>query len=135
MFTAFIILFLILLLQKPKIIVLEHVNVTRVVDGDTFELIDGRKVRLICVNTPEKGESGYKNATEYLRLLVEGKEVSLEKDVSETDRYGRLLRYVYVESNDMDEQIFVNKEIVSKGYAKIFRYGRDTKRCGEIEDK
>jgi len=102
-------------------------KVTRVIDGDTFELETGEKVRLICIDTPETGNSGAEEAKEFLESLVLGKSVKLEKDVSETDQYGRLLRYVYV--ND----IFVNKEIVQKGYGTVFRYGNDTSRCDEIE--
>jgi len=118
-------------LDLKENIQLEYHNVTRIIDGDTFEIDTKEKVRMVCINTPEIGEEGAKEATEYLRLLVEDKKVGLEKDISETDRYRRLLRYVYVEYNN--ELLFVNKELVSKGHAKIFRYGQDTKRCNEIE--
>ena len=103
-------------------------TVTNVVDGDTFVLGSGETVRLICVDTPEQGESGYEEAKDFLSFLVLGREVRLEKDVSERDQYGRLLRYVYIGTIE----IFVNKEIVQQGYGKVFPYGNDTKRCGEI---
>ena len=106
-------------------------KVSRVIDGDTFELEDGEKVRLICVDTPEKGEKGYEEAKEFLANLTLGKIVRLEKDVSENDVYGRLLRYVYI--NENGKEVFVNRELVQKGYASVFRYGNDTKRCDDIE--
>lgn len=101
--------------------------VTRVIDGDTLVLQNGEKVRLICVDTPERGEKGFKKAKEFLEQLVLNKKVLLEKDITNRDKYDRLLRYVYV--ND----IFVNKEIVKQGYGKVYRYEPDTKRCKEIE--
>jgi len=55
------------------------------------------------------------------RQLVEGKEVRLEKDISETDKYDRLLRYVYVDDT------FVNAELVKLGLAEGKAYPPDTK--------
>ena len=63
--------------------------------------------------------------------MILNKEVRLEKDESEKDEYGRLLRYVYV--NISGVEFFVNKQLVQERYAKIFRYGNDTEKCGEIE--
>ena len=85
-------------------------NVTRVIDGDTIEISTGERVRLICIDTPETYEEGYEKAKDYLEDLILGEEVFLVKDVSETDRYDRLLRYVYTEDNE-----FVNELIVKKG--------------------
>jgi len=109
----------------------EEERVARVIDGDTFELEGGETVRLICIDAPEKNDKGGEEATQYLQSLILNKIVRLEKDVSEKDAYGRLLRYVYVQENG--EEIFVNKELVEKGYAEVFKYGNDTKRCDEIE--
>jgi len=99
-------------------------KVTRVVDGDTIVVsIKGAqyKVRLIGINTPERGRPYYKEATEKTEELVLDKEVRLEKDVSETDKYGRLLRYVYV------GDLFVNAELVKQGYAQQYTYPPDVK--------
>jgi len=97
------------------------VLVTRVIDGDTVELPDGNKVRLIGIDTPEKGECYFSEAKDKLSDLILNKKVRLEKDVSETDRYHRLLRYIYV------DDIFVNDYLVAKGYAHATSYPPDVK--------
>ena len=99
---------------------------TRIIDGDTFELASGETVRLLCVDTPEKGKAGSEEATDFLFSLIYNKEVVLEKDQTDKDAYGRILRYVYV--ND----VFVNKQIVQYGFGDVFPYGNDTTRCNEI---
>jgi micrococcal nuclease len=102
-------------------------RVVRVVDGDTIELEGGAKVRYIGVDTPETVKPNTpvqcfgKDASAKNKSLVEGKEVELEKDVSETDRYGRLLRYVYV------GEVFVNKYLVDEGFAYSSSYPPDVK--------
>jgi len=105
----------------------ERVRVARVVDGDTVELADGRKLRYIGINTPETVKPNTpvqcmgKAASARNRELVDGKEIEIEKDVSETDRYGRLLRYVYV------GDIFVNQYLVAEGFAQASSYPPDVK--------
>lgn len=93
-----------------------------VVDGDTFRLDNGETVRLIGINTPESGQPYYQEATNALRDLILNKEVRLEQDISERDRYGRLLAYVYV------GEIFVNRVMVERGLAKSYPYEPDTSR-------
>jgi micrococcal nuclease len=109
---------------------LQESYVTRVVDGDTIEVqIDGNKykVRYIGVDTPETVDPrrpvGYfgKEASAKNKELVEGKAVRLEKDVSDTDRYDRLLRYVYV------GEMMINLELIRLGYAKVATYPPDVK--------
>jgi endonuclease YncB( thermonuclease family) len=104
--------------------------VSRVVDGDTIEaLINGqsKKVRYIGINTPETEDPNKpvepygKEASDKNRDMVEGKYVKLEKDISDTDKYGRLLRYVYV--ND----VFVNAELIKMGYANAYSSPPDVK--------
>ncbi len=109
---------------------LAFAQVTRVVDGDTIDvLLDGREQRLryIGMNTPETVDPrrpvecfGHE-ASERNRQLVEGKTVGLERDVSETDRYGRLLRYVWVEG------AMVNATLVAEGYATAATFPPDVK--------
>lgn len=101
--------------------------VTSVIDGDTFEIETGEKIRLICVDTPEINETGYEKAKIFLNSLSLNKKVRLEKDISDKDSYGRLLRYVYI------DETFVNKEIVQTNLGVLFPFGNDTKKCDEIE--
>lgn len=101
------------------------VTVARVIDGDTIELADGSRVRYIGINTPELKHAG--TAEECFAVeakaanekLVLNKSIRLERDVSETDRYGRLLRYVYVGDT------FVNLKLVSDGFAYASPYPPD----------
>jgi micrococcal nuclease len=111
-------------------------NVVRVIDGDTIEvLINGLayRVRYIGIDTPETNdpEMGIEpfgpEAAAKNKELVEGKEIVLVKDVSETDQYGRLLRYVFV--GDLSG-IFVNDELVASGYASTSTYPPDVA-CAE----
>ncbi len=109
------------------------VLITRVVDGDTLQLENSQRVRLIGIDTPEMHESDKLNrdstrsgtdratiqklgrrAYDFTRNLVEGKRASLEFDVERYDRYGRLLAYVYLKDGT-----FVNAKIVEKGYASL----------------
>lgn len=93
----------------------------RVIDGDTIELENGDRVRYIGINCPESDEELGNIATEINRGLVLGKEVTLEKDVSDTDRYGRILAYVYV------DDLFINAYLVENGYAQVATYPPDVK--------
>jgi micrococcal nuclease len=89
-------------------------DVKRIIDGDTIELANDDRVRYIGIDTPEKGQPYYKEAKEANRKLVKGKNVSLEFDVQEKDKYGSLLAYVYVGN------IFINTELVKQGYANVY---------------
>lgn len=115
---------------------LELVTVSRVVDGDTFETADGRKVRLVGVNTPEsttKTEEYGKEASNYTTSILEGKQVYLQKDVSDKDRYARYLRIVWlaIPTNDTDENEIrtkmFNADLVLNGYAEPSTYPPDVK--------
>ncbi len=113
--------------------------VSHVIDGDTFMLDDGRKVRMIGVDTPETVDPRKdvqffgKEAAKRLREWIEGKVVCLRKDIDktqDTDKYGRLLRYVWIyskaEETSPGEKLikgfFVNAELIKQGYA--FAYTR-----------
>lgn len=100
----------------------ETAQVTQVIDGDTIEVeLDGQhyRVRYIGMDTPEVGEPFYAAAIEANRRLVQGQVVEMEKDVSETDRYGRLLRYVYVGN------VMVNEELIRLGMAQVATFPPD----------
>ncbi len=103
--------------------------VKRVIDGDTIVLENGQQVRYIGINAPELPNGCFaQQATEKNKELVEGKEVRLEKDVSETDDYGRLLRYVYADS------LFINDYLVRNGYAYDLAYNPDIKYKEKLAD-
>ncbi|GFR37817.1 hypothetical protein PRECH8_11130 [Insulibacter thermoxylanivorax] len=91
--------------------------VTRIIDGDTFELASGHKVRLIGVNTPEitkgKSEAYGEEAKQYASDHLLDQEVILFADVSDTDRYGRLLRYVFLPG----DPLMFNERLLLEGYA------------------
>jgi len=127
---GFSIYFAIILLQLSIDSQEQRFLVVNVTDGDTFEIATGEQVRLICVDAPERGEEGYKEAKNFLSNLILGEEVRLEQDTEDKDSYGRLLRYVYI--NISEDELFINKEIVQGGYGSLFPYGNDTERCDEI---
>ena len=103
----------------------EQVTVTRIVDGDTIAVAfpDGRveKVRYIGIDTPERGRPFAAQATACNASLVAGRRVRMERDVRDRDRYGRLLRYVYV------DDLMVNAELVARGYASAVTYPPDVR--------
>jgi len=98
------------------------ITILKVVDGDTVDIeIDGHteRVRLIGVNTPETKhptkpiECFGPEASAYLtQLLPKGTTVRIERDVEARDRYGRMLLYLYLGSNDL----FINLDLVARGY-------------------
>lgn len=104
----------------------ETARVVRIVDGDTIVVHVGdqdRRLRYIGMDTPETVQPGTPvqwfgpEASQANRALVEGRTVVLEKDVSETDRFGRLLRYVWLV--DGDRWTLVDLELVSRGFAQV----------------
>jgi len=108
----------------------QFAQVVSVVDGDTIRVRYGGqtyRVRYIGIDTPELEHNG--TPADWLgpeakvknELLVGGKNVFLEKDVSETDRYGRLLRYVWVGDT------MINGELVRQGYAQAVSFPPDVK--------
>lgn len=88
-------------------------KVKSVIDGDTFELTTGERVRLIGINSPESGQPDYEKAKKSLEDLVLGKYLDMQFDVTKNDQYGRLLAYVY--AGDM----FVNMEQIKNGFAVV----------------
>ncbi len=104
----------------------EFSRVSRVIDGDTVEIEGGRRVRYIGVDTPEVAhetkpqECFAKEASEINSSIVSGSTVRLVPDISDTDDYGRLLRYVYV------GDILVNEALVRQGAARATPIRPDT---------
>lgn len=109
----------------------QTVLVTRVIDGDTIEIDHGIKIRLLGIDTPETKdprrpvECFGKQAAAETKSLLEGRLVILEKDVSETDKYGRHLRYIFLPIED--QLLFVNDYLIRGGFAKALTYPPDVK--------
>ena len=118
---------------------LNKYKVISVTDGDTFKIDyngEEKKVRLIGVDTPEsvspnkeKNNNYGKEASNYTKERLEGKIVSIEFDVQETDKYGRILAYVYLEDGTM-----YNKELLKKGYAQVATYPPNVKYVEEFKE-
>ena len=111
----------------------EVAKVVEVVDGDTVELENGDRVRYLNVDTPETKKPGTSvkcygpEASEFNKKSVEGKTVYLTADKSPTDRYDRLLRFVFTslkDTNDVTKS--VNAKLVQQGYAKVVVYRPNT---------
>ncbi len=106
-------------------------HVTYVYDGDTiqvqFDTGERERVRLIGINTPEYDACYGGNATSFTFAFVQaaGGWVWLEKDTSERDQYGRLLRYVWGEFPDGRRHL--NEELVKTGHAEARAYRPDTR--------
>lgn len=101
----------------------DRARVTWVTDGDTIEVTaNGRdyRVRYIGVDSPEREEPFYQEATDLNIDLVKDETVILVRDVSETDQYGRLLRYVY-----LPDGTFVNAEMIGQGMARLVTFPPD----------
>ena len=128
----------------PAVDSLQEVQVVRVVDGDTLKVSElgnaNATVRLIGMDSPESVAADESRnceegriASDYTKSLVApGQTVWLSRDVSDTDRYGRLLRYVWLERPDdpaNEDEIagkMLNAILVRDGYAQVKRYKPDT---------
>lgn len=116
-----------LILEKEEIVeedvegfLPEHDVVFMVPKGDTLIMPFGNEVYLIGVKAPGRGEPFYEESRDKLKELVLGKEVTLQRDVSDMSSYGRYLRYVFIDG------IFVNEAMVRSGLAKAIAEQPDT---------
>lgn len=111
--------------------------VIRALDGDTLLLANGERVRYIGVDAPELGDSPpwsdrAKAAKALNERLTRGKVVWLARDVSDRDRYGRLLRYAFVTDGRGRGWVFVNAELVRRGLARATPYPPDLRRASHF---
>lgn len=110
----------------------ERAHVLDVRDGDTIQVRletgEIETVRYIGINAPEQGEALFQLSAEANESLVMGRDVCLWKDVSDRDRYGRLLRFVSVDS------VFVNDWLVVNGFAAAWAYYPDTTMAPQFEE-
>lgn len=108
----------------------DHARVVRIVDGDTI-VVEYRggleSVRYVGMDTPERNQPGFRAAAEANHALVGGRTVRLERDVSDRDNFGRLLRFVYLEDGTL-----VNAALIAQGWAMPVEYRPDTTRAEEF---
>ncbi|MCX8194357.1 MAG: thermonuclease family protein [Candidatus Pacearchaeota archaeon] len=101
--------------------ILYPATIVEVIDGDTIKTNNNETIRLLHVNTPEKGEKCYQEAKNRLKELVENKTIWTERDMQDKDKYGRKLRYVFLsyntDSNNFSD--FVNLIMIREGYASL----------------
>jgi micrococcal nuclease len=114
-------------------------KVTRIIDGDTIVVAVGSKsyhIRYIGMDTPEEVKPNTpiqamaREAAAANARLVAGKSVILERDVSETDRFGRLLRDVWVQRDGV--LTLVGLELVRTGFAQVTTFPPDVKYVDEL---
>ena len=97
----------------------EQVSITRAIDGDTVE-VGNYSIRLLGINTPERGEEGYEEAKQFLEMITLNKTVQLKVGKEKSDKYGRKLAYLFLRNAN------INKELVDEGYANFyFPSGKD----------
>lgn len=95
-------------------------TVVSVTDGDTVRLDDGERVRLLGIDTPERGENLYSQAGDSLRAMVLNRKVGLEFDRTRRDPYKRLLCYLWIGDT------LVNEQMVASGFARLYIWPPDT---------
>ena len=130
---SFIFFTILVILSTNRLV--EMSRVVKVIDGDTIVLANGEEVRYIGIDTPEISvpvtalECYGSEATTKNRELVEGQEVKLVRDFKDRDRYGRLLRYVYL----TDSKLFVNLELAQAGYARLLTVYPNVSHAKEVQ--
>lgn len=111
-------------------------RVVHVIDGDTFELESGVQVRLIGIDAPELSSNGVQDAECFAheahnraRAVLNDRNVLLVRDISDTDTYDRLLRYVYMRDpySSVHEGTSINELLVREGAARARAFPPDTK--------
>jgi len=94
----------------------ERFAVARIIDGDTVELAGGDRLRLLAIDTPEKGEPFYDSARVMLKSLVAGEPLEIDYSERRRDRYGRMLGYAWRDT------LFINEVMVRAGLASIYLF-------------
>src|SRR3989344_5982109 len=92
----------------------QMVSVTRIIDGDTVEIEDGRHIRYIGIDSPEKNNCYATAAAKLNEQLVLGEKVKLELGPNELDDYGRTLAYVWIDGD------LVNQKLLAEGAGEFF---------------
>jgi len=110
-----------------------YYRIKKIYDGDTLLLMNGQKVRLLGINTPEvegrnkSSQAGGEEAKQWLIARLKKQKIRVETDVEKKDKYGRLLAHVFTE----DKQ-HINLELVGEGLASINVYPPNLKYINEL---
>ncbi len=99
----------------------ENITGVRAIDGDTVHA-GSEKIRIIGINTPERGERCYRESKEELERLLRGK-TQIQRDIVNRDRYGRLLRHLFVNGS------LVSEKMIESGNAKALCIFPDMRYC------
>jgi micrococcal nuclease len=102
--------------------------VSKIIDGDTYELSDGRTIRLIGVDTPEIDMPFYDEAIAFAESLLAGKRITMEFDKEKTDKYGRSLVYIYLDS------MLINEIITGRGLGIVYLFESNLKYASRLID-
>lgn len=100
--------------------------ITKVLDGDTVIAEGGHHIRLLGIDADEAGSPCYEEAKSRLEELVLNKEVELKEDQTDVDQYGRCLRYIFLNGQN------INSQLVKEGLAVARFYEPDVKYKDEI---
>ena len=96
--------------------------VTKVIDGDTLVVAGGEHVRLLGIDADEKGAPCYDASKYRLEALVLNKQISLEKDITDVDQYGRCLRAVFLGEENIGLQLVKEGVAVARFYPPDVKY-------------
>ena len=105
----------------------EQVHVDRIIDGDTIES-NKTSIRLLGINTPEKGELYYEEAKRFLENEILNKTVNLKYGKERYDKYDRVLAYVFLDN------VNINLKLVEEGFANYYFYDGRDKYSNALED-
>jgi endonuclease YncB( thermonuclease family) len=107
---------------------LDRFSVKRVLDGDTVELLGGDRLRLLAIDTPERGQPLYNDAVHFLDSVSIGRTAEIKFVNRRRDHYGRLLGYLYIDS------LFINKVILENGLAYLYLFKDNDLDSPEIQE-
>ena len=127
----------------PNTILAKNMLVRNVLDGDTLQLEDGRKVRFLNMDTPETVKRNYPvmchgpEASTFVKTMLSNKKVTITSDKETVDQYGRTLAFVFLEGTDTNNiENSINAQMIKLGYARENSYSPNTtykKKFQELE--
>ncbi len=108
--------------NSSKCLARSEVFVTKIIDGDTIVVEEGEHIRLLSIDADEAGYPCYESAKNRLEKLVLNKEIRLEKDKTDVDKYKRCLRYVFLDKQNINLQLVKEGLVVARFYEPDVKY-------------